>query len=226
MLQNNFPLLGVDLCGTIKLMFGIIYVITNMVNGKQYVGQTTRTLKTRWRFHLRTARDGSTGALPRAIIKYGKSAFEMEQVDVAESQKGLNEREVFHVARLGTYGKGYNLTPGGGQEGISEETRKKMRDAKKHITEETRNKLSIARRRRPPASVETRQKQSESMQGYKFAPKQFCKRGHVLDEVNTYVRPFTGNRTCLTCFYLKYRKKFPEKLVKYLISSDKRSPHA
>lgn len=34
-----------------KKIFGIIYKINNKINGKIYIGQTTRTLKVRWRIH-------------------------------------------------------------------------------------------------------------------------------------------------------------------------------
>jgi group I intron endonuclease len=168
MLQNNFPLLGVDLCGTIKLMFGIIYVITNTANGKQYVGQTTLGLDVRWWYHVYSAGRGLKYALYRSIRKYGVEAFKIEQIDVAETLEELNEKEAYHILRLKTFApNGYNLTTGG--EGFlrSEETRKKMSEYqqfKPSVSEETRRKISEARKGYE-ASAETRQKLSQAALG-------------------------------------------------------------
>ena len=202
-------------------MYGIIYCITNTVNGKQYVGQTVRTLARRWQFHLRSAKDGSAGKLHRAIRKYSAEAFKIEQIDSAEFFKELNGKETCHIARLKTLApSGYNLTMGGEGREISEETRRKMSEAKRHITEETLKKLSVARCKRPLPSIETRQKTSKSLQDRKYPPKQFCKRNHPLDEVNTYINPFTGHRTCLTCHYLQSNRKLPERLLKYVTQEE------
>ena len=35
-------------------MFGIIYIITNSINDKVYIGQTIQTLKSRWQEHCRS----------------------------------------------------------------------------------------------------------------------------------------------------------------------------
>jgi group I intron endonuclease len=54
----------------------IIYKITNKVNGKIYVGQTTRSLEERWYGHCSTA--NQHGILGKALIKYGKENFRQE----------------------------------------------------------------------------------------------------------------------------------------------------
>ena len=111
-------------------VYGRIYCVTNLVNGKQYVGQTTLTIEDRWDLHLKSALQYfSMGALHCAIRKYGVEAFAIEQIDVAVSQDELNEKEIHHVARLGTYGGGYNLRPGGGRWRLSEESRRKMSES-------------------------------------------------------------------------------------------------
>ena len=160
-------------------MYGIIYCITNTVNGAQYVGQTTYALKVRWRHHLRCARQVHGGALQNAIRKYGHAVFKIEQMDSAKSQEDLNEKEIYWIAQLNTLApRGYNLTGGGDSfipseetrqklskaslcHLVSEETRKRISDAKMgHETlEETRRKISKANSN---ISDETRRKQSES----------------------------------------------------------------
>jgi group I intron endonuclease len=177
-------------------MYGIIYVVTNTVNGKQYVGQTTLMLKDRWRLHLKSAlKYFLLGVLYNAIRKYGVEAFTIEQIDVAVSQDKLNEKEIHHVARLGTYGGGYNLTPGGGQTKFSGETRRKL------------SEIALGR----VNSEETRRKMSEAHLG-KLKP--FCKRGHSLDIVNTFIG-FSGHRSCRTCCYLRMGRKLPQYLRVY-----------
>jgi group I intron endonuclease len=49
-----------------------IYIVTNMVNAKQYVGMTKR-MKTRWQQHK--VANGSAPALHAAIKKYGVEQF-------------------------------------------------------------------------------------------------------------------------------------------------------
>ena len=149
-------------------MFGIVYCITNVVNGKQYVGQTTRALEARWYYHVYSANKGLQYALYRSIRKYGAKAFKVEQIDFAETLAELNEKEAHYILQLKTFiPDGYNMTTGG--EGFlrSEETRKKMSEYqqfKPPTSEETRRKISIARKGYI-ASEETHKKLSEAALG-------------------------------------------------------------
>jgi group I intron endonuclease len=150
------------------MMFGVIYCITNAINGKQYVGQTTLTPAKRWWWHLKYARDGSRSALHCAIRKYGKGAFVVGQIDSANSKEELSEKEIFHIAALKTIAPaGYNLTAGGeGMSGWSptEETRRKRSESLRGhlVSEETCHKIS-ATLRGHAVSVETRQKIAEKI---------------------------------------------------------------
>ena len=73
----------------------IIYVITNLLNGKQYVGQTTRTLKERLTQH----RSHSNSAIGQAIQKYGWENFKAEVIEECETLEKLNEREKYWIAK-------------------------------------------------------------------------------------------------------------------------------
>ena len=166
-------------------MHGIIYCATNTVSGKQYVGQTTQPLEMRWRHHVKVARNGSPCALHGAIRKYGVAMFKIEQIDFAGTLEELNEKEALYILQLKTLvPSGYNLTTGGGQYEISEETRQKLSKAalgrvlshetcRRHstalvghsVSEKTRKKLSNAAIGRTH-SEESRQKMSQAALGH------------------------------------------------------------
>lgn len=87
----------------------IIYLITNKKNGKQYVGQTTRTLRERKMEHAR-----KNGLVGRAIRKYGRENFDIRQIDSADSIELLNKKEIEWIEKLETKTPyGYNLCNGG-----------------------------------------------------------------------------------------------------------------
>lgn len=108
----------------------IIYLITNNINGKQYVGQTTRALEKRWQEH--TCRGiTAKSAVKSAIKKYGKENFTIQQIDSASNLEELNKKEIDWINKLDTLNLGYNLHLGGGSTEITEETREKLSKAAK-----------------------------------------------------------------------------------------------
>lgn len=119
----------------------IIYKVTNLVNGKCYVGQTRMSLQNRWKHH-RYAHGCS--ALHSAIEKYGVENFTIEQIDSADTQDELNQKEQFWIAKLNTLSpNGYNLTTGGESPVWCEDSRLRMSESKKgnYPSEETRKIL-------------------------------------------------------------------------------------
>ncbi|WP_102223882.1 GIY-YIG nuclease family protein [Acidimangrovimonas sediminis] len=94
---------------------GCIYLLTSP-SGKQYVGQTSKTLEERWNGHMTDARFGSPFALHRAIRKYGAAAFTLEVLhDGIDDKTVLDALEVQEIKNNGTLSpQGYNMTEGGG----------------------------------------------------------------------------------------------------------------
>lgn len=142
--------------------FGIIYLLTNKVNGKQYVGQTTYSLHKRWvSGHCSEARKGEKTIICAAIRKHGPESFKVEQIAVAYSLDELNSLEIHYIRLHGTLRPlGYNLDEGGNRRLTHPESRQKLSVAMKGNTngrfcrgiiksEETRRKLSVARKGRP-----------------------------------------------------------------------------
>jgi group I intron endonuclease len=127
--------------------YGRIYLITNTVNGKYYVGQTIRTLQRRWYAHTTGTKTGCK-YVRSAIDKHGPENFIIEELVTADSREDLNLLEKLWILALRSFDRviGYNLTFGGREEAPTEETRKRMSEsAKKRFTDPVeRNRISEA----------------------------------------------------------------------------------
>jgi len=107
--------------------YGIIYKITNPINGKCYIGQTTQGIKQRRAEHYaRLAGGRRDHKLYRAFTKYGIENFVWELIDTASCKESLDTKEKYYISCYGSYYRGYNATDGGFS--LSEETRNKIRD--------------------------------------------------------------------------------------------------
>lgn len=92
---------------------GAIYKITNKINGKIYVGQTSSTTEERWKGHKRAWHSArQCPVLYNAFDKYGIENFEIEEIEQCDNEN-LNEREIYWIKQYNSYEKGYNATVGG-----------------------------------------------------------------------------------------------------------------
>lgn len=95
---------------------GIIYKLTNKVNGKSYVGQTLHE-KQRLNTHKRAGKNKKLTyralVVDYAIAKYGFENFEYTVLERDIPQNKLNEREIYWINYFDTLNTGYNLTKGG-----------------------------------------------------------------------------------------------------------------
>lgn len=86
-----------------------IYLITDLTNGKKYVGQTINTKEQRWSGHL-------SGHLyvDNAIRKHGIENTTLETLEYVYEESKLNEKEQYWIKKLDTLiPNGYNILPGG-----------------------------------------------------------------------------------------------------------------
>lgn len=118
---------------------GTIYISTNLVNQKQYVGRTVN-FKGRKNTHFKLSGDETPETyFHKALKKYGKDNFKWICVEYPIEE--LNEMEMFWIKTLNTKApNGYNLTDGG--EGIfnpCEETRLKMSKTRTGMYEGEKN---------------------------------------------------------------------------------------
>lgn len=139
-----------------------IYLRTNLVNGKQYVGQTNdfNRREKEWK----KGKTYSGGIIDNAREKYGVDSFSVQILKECKTQDELNYWEQHYIKILNTKNPyGYNLTDGGGgQSGHhrSEETKRKISEAHKgirvsfgmtghHHSEESKKKMSDAKKGKP-----------------------------------------------------------------------------
>lgn len=133
-----------------------VYVHTNKLNGKRYVGITSKAnVNHRWNsgrgYHENTH-------FYSAIQKYGWDNFEHEILFDGLSEHEAKEKEIELIREWNTNDNryGYNMTTGGdGTPGC-------------HPSEETRRKLSEARKKEN-LSEETLRRRSEGLRGRKFS---------------------------------------------------------
>lgn len=137
-------------------MYYLLYEITNLVNGKNYIGQHTTE-------NVDDGYMGSGMAIMRAVKKYGKENFKKEILLYAKNEVALNffERALVtpEFIELNT---NYNLKEGGGNGKLSTEVRKKLSaiGKKRKHSSSTKAKISAANKGRklPPITHETRAK--------------------------------------------------------------------
>jgi group I intron endonuclease len=93
-----------------------VYSITNIINGRCYVGMTTH-LKNRWLHHK--ANKKNTTPLNTDIVSIGESNFDFKHIMDCFTKEDALFFEAFFIKELNAkYPQGYNLTDGGlGSEG-------------------------------------------------------------------------------------------------------------
>ncbi len=107
-----------------------IYSITNVLNKKQYIGQT-RNFENRKSYHF--SRPANYMAIGRSIKKYGKDSFKFKIIEQCPDQKITNQCEIYWIKKLNTIiPYGYNIELGGNSVGKhSEATKRKLSKATK-----------------------------------------------------------------------------------------------
>ena len=148
-------------------MYGVIYVIINLLNGMRYVGQTRQRLKKRMYQHSK-----ANSYIGNAIRHHGWKNFTVEVLEECDTPEQLNEREKFWIAYFNCkHPNGYNLTDGGeGSPGCvdSDETRAKKSAAQtgKKLSDEHRAKIGASNTGKHP-TAEARTKMSTAHLGEK-----------------------------------------------------------
>jgi group I intron endonuclease len=108
-----------------------LYTVTNLIDLKVYVGQTTDPDR-RWYQHKWCAENDPKGCpyLYRAIKKHGVDNFQYEVVGIYESLDSINQAEEWFINAIESTMAcvGYNIALGGDNQTRSPETRRKISD--------------------------------------------------------------------------------------------------
>lgn len=120
----------------------VVYKITNLINGKVYIGQTVDKLK------RRVNRLQYNIFLKRAIKLYGMDNFELSIIENCFDISELNKREQFWISFYNSTNnqKGYNLQSGGKNCRVHEVTKRVLSEKCSgwHHTEKAKQKISEA----------------------------------------------------------------------------------
>lgn len=190
--------------------YGYIYITTNNINGKRYIGQ--KKINRNWKNYL-----GSGLLLQKAFKKYRKENFTKVIIDFAYTKEELDIKEVQYIEFFDAVNSDdyYNLQNGGNSCSPTEETKEKIRQSHigllagekhpfygKHHTEESKQKISKNRKGISPnigrkATEEQKQKLKKSRQNI---PRRFHRQircvetGKVYDAVCDAEREFGYNQ--------------------------------
>ncbi len=137
----------------------LIYKITNLVNGKFYIGSTVNFPRRRaTHFSLLRTKKHNNPYLQQAFTKHGESNFKIEVlVIVAMDELIPTEQKIIDALRATTHDIGYNVCVVAGRPNAkpkgyhrSEETKRRISIARKGIkhTAQSRAKMSLGQKQR------------------------------------------------------------------------------
>lgn len=136
-----------------------IYRITNLINKKNYIGQTIDASK-RWWQHKNEARKAEPSMIiNKAMKKYGISNFKFEIIASCWNYQNANEVETLLVKQYESHistGKGYNVSNGGNTAPKTEEWKQMIRDWHASLSPEEKQKRSEIHREYIINQIETR----------------------------------------------------------------------
>lgn len=148
---------------------GIIYLITNKLNNKKYIGQT-------WDYKRRKKEHENYPCkysyIDNAIQKYGKECFNWEIIDKSSNQNVLDMLERLHISRYESSKEegGYNLRDGGNGGKLSNETKIKI---------SKNNARFWLGKKRGKITQEQKEKISKTMKGKNHSNKTKIKMGNL-----------------------------------------------
>lgn len=115
-------------------MYGVIYCLTNKINGKHYFGQTIQKVEKYLESHKWDAKNGSNRYIHRAIRKYGWDNFLKKIICECGDVLSLSLMEDLCIVNFNTLApNGYNLKRGGYHGKFSEELKEKLSGENHHF---------------------------------------------------------------------------------------------
>lgn len=202
-------------------MFGVVYEVRNLVNGKRYIGLTRFSAQKRWKEHVSTALRRPKSHLHRAISKYGANNFKV--VEIASSVRldflGELERVIITQER-----PEYNQTCGGevtlGRK-YSDEVKEIIRrkNTGKKLSDECKKRISETKRQQYKDNPSLSQKSSDWMRANRH--KWEDKRTEAVRRSAT-GRKMTDQHKEMLREISKTRIRTPEEIARMALSKTKR----
>jgi group I intron endonuclease len=126
----------------------VIYCYTNKINGKKYVGQTTKSLQHRHKQHIGMSnwKNNKNYNLPfyKAIRKYGIENFKLEVLERNKTLNELNLLERKYISKFNSLANeknGYNVSDGGSNGSpLAGKSEEKINEWKRKISESKKGK--------------------------------------------------------------------------------------
>lgn len=197
-----------------------IYSLTNNINGKRYIGQTTKSIEWRWNQHCKHI-NSVHFPIYHALRKYGPENFTVEVLAIGCSVDCLNYLEPLFIAAYDSLvPHGYNLDGGGKNNTVHPDTIARMSAGKKGKPKsaEHRAKIGAAHKGRT-LPLEQRARQSGTMRGKHVTVEEYqeiykakhsrkpkrthCKKGHMLGDLDKALK------RCRTC-NLEYQRNYDQ----------------
>jgi group I intron endonuclease len=119
-----------------KKAYGFIYITTNLINGKKYIGQRKFN---QWKTYL-----GSGTVFKKSLAKYGKESFNRDIIAFSYSQKESNELEKKLIKKYNAVlnDNFYNIADGGKQSNtVAGKTSEEIKEIRKKQSNSLKGKL-------------------------------------------------------------------------------------
>lgn len=162
---------------------GIIYVYTNLINGKKYIELTTRKMKNRHREHLNVSKNkiesyDTNVVFHNAIRKYGIENFTLEILHSDLNLVDLNSLEKYYINFYDSLAckNGYNVSSGGSNGNpYAGKTKEEMEEIKRKMIESHKNIPTWWDNATDEEKERRNKKLSESLKGHERT-EEHCKR--------------------------------------------------
>lgn len=125
----------------------IIYLIQCLVNGKGYIGQTTRPIEERWKEHCYNSNKFLIG---KAIRKHGPQKFKIYILAVANNLSELNRLEIKNIKKQNTKSPNAQKGKKRGPHSSKHKTKISIANTGKKQSPETLARLSAIRKGKTP----------------------------------------------------------------------------